>query len=437
MFNFFKKKQKDDPQSPANEEWVKAKEHFDKSDFSSALSILIGGFKKDIYYKPLYELSSRCLDQLGGKDESVLFQKAIHNLNAKTFKQLGSHFYEVEHYPLTKIFLEEAFKKMKDVDIANHLSIAYARRFDTKKAQETLEEVKNKFDFWTFWFYVKMKILNNDQDGLNQAIGDLEAAFDPNSTDENLKIPKQKVAELRESYDRLQLVTSPAQSIRDWQFIQYGTMILNFFNSEDQYVAGGRHVASWGNNASIKSILQLLSEQLQKKGIERIVYANNRDSKILGITLSALSGIPSEAYNSGGIYQNALMLVSDSVGFNEFNNVENINDNVITFSFNHNWLQANFICPDIIGLMAQSYSFPWTGGGIKMNDDGTTSRTEADPRSEEELAEEIVNTEVMEDERLDPFYNYVEQELKLNKTTGHRYNFMVESPVPGSYFGSN
>ncbi len=43
-----------------------------------------------------------------------------------------------------------------------------------------------------------MKILNNDNEGTEQSIQELENAFDSNSNDENLIIPKQKVIELRE-----------------------------------------------------------------------------------------------------------------------------------------------------------------------------------------------------------------------------------------------
>jgi len=437
MFNIFKKKKDNNSNSPAYEDWIKAKKLFEKSDYSNSLSTLIDGFRKDIYYKPLYDLASNCLDKMGGQEEGVLFKNASKNLNASSFTELGNHFYNVEHYPLTKIFLEESFKKNKTIEIADKLSIAYARRFNTKKAQETLELVKDKFDFWTFWFYVKMKILNNDQNNLNEYIIQLENAFDPNSQDENLKVPKQKIKELRESYKRLQKIKQVEHKIRDWQYIQYGSVMLDFFYDENQYVAGGRHVASWGNYHSIKSILLRLKEILDAKNISTIVYANNRDSKIIGLTLGKIMNKTSEPYNPTKIYTNSLLLVSDSTGFNEFNNVEDINNNNLTFSFNHNWLQANFICPDIIGLMSQTYSYPWNGGNFTMSKDGTPSKTEPDTREEEIIAQEILAIQIEEETKIDEFYHQVQDELKMNKSNGHRYNFMVESPIPGSYFGSN
>ncbi|MBL7829295.1 MAG: hypothetical protein JNJ57_21850 [Saprospiraceae bacterium] len=438
MFNLFKKKQSDNSSnSPAHEDWMNAQAQFEKAEYSNALSTLIAGFKKDIYYQPLYELSGQCLQKMGGEEESKLFKQAANHLNANTFKQLGNHFYEAGHYPLTRIFLEEAFKLNKDLEVANNLAIAYARRFDTRKAQETLGMVQDKFDFWAYWFYVKLKILNNDKSNLDDSLKVLENAFDPNSQDENLRIPKQKVRELRESYERLVKLQTPEPSIRDWQFIQYGSVILNFFFSDDQYVAGGRHVASWGSNESIKSILTLLTGLLESKKMAKIVYANDRDSQIIGLALSKISKIPAEAYHPETTCQNALLLAADASAFNEFQDVEFITNNNITFSFNQNWLQPNYICPDIIGLMSQSYSYPWNGGNYKVKEGGEPIRTEPDLRDADAIAAEIANSELKEVDNIDEFYQRVSNDLKMNQARGHRYNFMVESPVPGVYFGNN
>lgn len=129
------------------------------------------------------------------------------------------------------------------------------------------------------------------------------------------------------------------------------------------------------------------------------------------------------------------MLVADTNGFHEFNNVTSITRNNITFAFNHNWLRAEFIAPDIIGLMSQSYYYQWNGGNFKVNDDGSTSRTEPDQRNEKEIVTDIANAKINAKASIDEFYLKVWDNLKMNQTAGDRYNFMLESPVPGSYFG--
>lgn len=437
MFNIFKKNKAPDENSPAREAYENAKTQFEKEEFSAALGTLIGGFSKDINYTPLYILASQCLAKLGGTEESQLFSVASKNLNLQSFKKLGTHFYKMEHYPLTKIFLQEVFETDKDTEIANMLAIAYARRFDIKKAQETLDAANDKSDFWTFWFYVKTKILNNDQVHLEQYISQLEQAIDMGSKDEQHKIPIQKVRELRESFNRLQSIEAPENIIRDWHYIQYGSVILDFFFDKDQYVAGGRHVASWGNPQAMCSILKRAQNILAKKEIHKIIYGNTRDSKILGLSLAKIMNLPAENYNAQTAYANCVLFCSESDAFNEFNNVEQISNNNVTFAYNHYWLKPNFICPDIIGLMSQSYTFPWNGGGIKLNDDGTPGRTEADNREELSIAEEISTVEITEIVEVDPFYFSHYDSLQMNQTEGHRYNFMVESPIPGSYFGSN
>ncbi len=142
-------------------------------------------------------------------------------------------------------------------------------------------------------------------------------------------------------------------------------------------------------------------------------------------------------YNGLSIYSNSILLQANSDGFEEFNNVETINNNNITFAYNLHWLGAHIICPDIIGLLSQTFEYPWNGGNYRMNEDGTSSKTEPDMRDEKLIAEDIIKAKVEEKVEIDPFYNLVKDHLKMNAKSGHRYNFMVESPIPGSYFGSN
>ncbi|MEO1626698.1 MAG: hypothetical protein AAFV25_16205 [Bacteroidota bacterium] len=432
MFNFFKKSQSKD--SAAKESHENATAKFEASEYSAALGILVDGFRKDIEYKPLYQLAGDCLSKMGAPEESKLFYQASKSPNAASFQELGYHFYNSGHYPLAKIFLSEVFKTKKELDIANTLSIAYARRFETQKAQETLEEVKDDFDFWGFWFFVKLKILNNDRTDLEPLIQELERIIDARRGDEGWELPTQKVIEVRESHDRLLSVETPEAIIRDWHYIQYGSLILDFFFDDSQYVAGGRHVASWGNKESIKIILLQLIHLLESKAIDKIVYANDRDSEIIGLTLSLLMDKPASAYDPSVKYSDALLVAAESSTFNHFEGVEFIDSN-IAFSFCQNWLESTYICPDIVGLMAQTYVFPWGEGNFKFNEDGSSSRQGADEREALAIAREIAQQEVEKEGSIDPFYNWVSDHLKMNQNSGHRYNFMTESPVPGSYFG--
>ncbi len=85
MFKIFKKKEKEDPNSPAKEDWLVAKEQFEKGEYQNSLSTLIIGFKKDIYYRPLYDLSGNCLDKLGGTEEKSIISKSERQFKPRNF----------------------------------------------------------------------------------------------------------------------------------------------------------------------------------------------------------------------------------------------------------------------------------------------------------------------------------------------------------------
>ncbi len=436
MFNLFKNSKKNEAESPAKENHTQALHLFNEQKYADALRQLTAGFRADIYYKPLYVLAAQCLEQLGGKEEALLFKAAEKNLGFDSFKKLGIHFYNVDHYPMSIIFLEEANSKKIDPQIANNLAVAYARKFQTKKAQETLERISNNFDFWSFWFYVKTKILNNDKKDLAAMVNELKSAIDPNDPNEQLKIPRQKIKEIEESYNRLLSLESPQELIRDWHYIQYGGVILDFFFDENQYIAGGRYVATWSSHMSIKTNLLRLQNVLLEKDIQQVVYGTDRDSTIIGLALAKVLDLPSKPYESNTLYHKSIFCVADGPHFEPIQGVEEVKNGNITFSYNLNWLQANFICPDIIAMLSQYNNYPWNGGNITMNEDGTQGRSQADLRSPEEIASDIANTETDRKYSFDPFYTTHMDHLKLNQTEGHRYNFMLESPVPGSYFGA-
>jgi hypothetical protein len=124
----------------------------------------------------------------------------------------------------------------------------------------------------------------------------------------------------------------------------------------------------------------------------------------------------------------------------EYQELGTIRNGQIVFSLNHSWLDAAAVTPDIIGFMTQTYVFPWNGGGFKLTDpeQGTLEETQPDSRQPEEIAADIFNAESEEPEA-DPHLEFYASRRDYLKGIGSeagssRYVFMIESPVPGSYF---
>jgi tetratricopeptide (TPR) repeat protein len=443
LFDIFKKQ---DDNSAAKEDLTKAKELFDKGEFQETLRTLMWGFKKDVDYKPLYKLAADSLGKLNATDEQKLFEAINKNINdSNAFHNLGNFYFSVGHYDLAQTFYEKTLQLNPNNEEAPHdLAISYARRFQVSKAVEVLTNSKSN-DFWNLYFLNKCKILDKKVEGVQEAINDLQSFLDEQPNQDDVVIPKMKVSELQETLQRFNTISEIQTHIRDWQFIQYGGAVLDYFeDGEDgDYVAGGRYVASWGSNESIKTIANKLKQFANKLSIsfKGVVSLSDRDSEIIGRLLAKEFGVSFSFYNPTNPNQGYLIVSSDSSLFTEHEELNTIQNGQVVFSANHNWLDSSIVSPDIIGFMTQTYSFPWTGGGMRIVDmeSRNIERIPPDNRSAEEIATDIFNIE-QESEDINihlEFYSKRKEYLKGigNQSSNQRYNFMIESPVPGSYFG--
>ncbi len=428
--------------SPAKEHFDSAKAHFEQGNYTDALAALSHGFSNDINYKPLYRLSADCLQALGGEQEKELFETVLNDFNnGVAFCQLGDYYYEMEHYHMAISFYEKAMQLKADEDALPHnLAVSYARQFQVQKAHDILAVLTTR-DFWSVYFLYKCKILLNQQENVAQALDEMVAFLNGLEHQEGLEVPKEKVAELQEMFQRLQTIEIPQQHIRDWHFIQYGAVILDFFEDQTDYVAGGRYVALWGTNESIKSVVIKLKQLLNKMELSFTTVAalNDRNSTIIGLLIAKVLGIPYQELTQENIPSNALIVAANTADFNLWEQLSVVNDGQLLFALNHNWLTPSVLAPDIVGLMSQAYYFPWDGGGFRFDEiTNEMIQTEVDERSAELLANEIALIEVEMDDNNDLYGFYTQRKdwLKgIGSTAGQlRYNFMIESPVTGAYF---
>jgi len=329
-----------------------------------------------------------------------------------------------------------------DFNTAHDLAIVYARRFQIQKGIEVLERNNPTNDFWNYWFWLKLKVLSGDTNEVTKGLNQLKTVLDTVKNQEETAFPRQKIEEIRELLARFNQVQAPRIHIQDWQFIQYGSIMLDFFEDTEDYVAGGRYVATWGSNQSIKELTNRLKIYLKAFNLdfEGIRYLEGRNSEIIGLATAKEMALSSKVYNPEEDNKNCLIIAANSSDFNDYQELSKVKDGQLVFALNHSWLEAASITPDIIGFMSQSYYFPWDGGGFNLNmEKGKTEKTAPDKRRAAEIAEDIFQEKVEEqtDKAKLNFYLNNRDYLKAigSKVNNHRFNFMVESPVPGSFFG--
>lgn len=444
LFDFLKNKSQ--KESEAKTDYQKALEKFNNNQFQDALKNIASGFEKDLDYKPLYELSAKCLEKIGAHDEAELFTKVIHAPNQfEPYKNLGTHFYESGYLNLALPFLERAVSiDSSNLDTVHDLALVYARRFQIEKAVKVLEDNHPQNDFWNYWFWCKLRILYGKTEGVEKALNELKAVLEKEKDTTEIEFPELKVNEVFEMLQRYNQINTPKKQIRDWHFIQYGGIILDYFDDSENYVAGGRYVASWGSNEAIKIIILILKKYIEELSfqITKIAYINNRNAEIIGRAIGHELNLSTVLYTTNESNENTLIVGADSSDFNDFEELAIVKEGQILFALNQCWLQSSAISPDIIGFMSQYYYYPWNGGGLRVVDaeKGTTEKTLPDERSEEEIAKDIFSikpSEIKIDENNLNFYLQHKEYLKAtgSKVNKNRFNFMIESPVPGSYFG--
>jgi tetratricopeptide (TPR) repeat protein len=440
LFDLFKKKA--NTPSPAEEHYQTALALYQESKYKEVLSSLVDGFRIDINYAPLYELVINTLNALGGEEEAALFaavQEQPGDLNA--LMNVGNYYFDLAHYDLALPFLEKSLSLDPQNEVVAHdIAIIYARRFQIEKALEVLRPYA-KTDFWNYWFYCKLSLLNAETKGIEEGLDELMEVLDQERDQSAVAIPRQKVQEVTDALKRFESVKTPKQHVRDWHFIQYGGLILDFFENEE-YVAGGRHVASWGSLENLRDIMERLKNYFEAFNIqfEALKYMPNRDAEIIGRALGMVLGLSVSPYHEQMPTANTLIVGAHASDFNGYEELLYTQQGQILFAMNQSWLEPAMICPECSALMSQSFHFPWEGGGFRVIDveAGKFERTEADTRSAVEIAEELyqIKFEKEMDEASINFYKTHQDHLKMMniRDGGFRYNFMPESPVPGSYF---
>lgn len=443
LFNLFSKNQ---GPSPAQEHLDAAKAAHETGESQAALGHLSRGFNADVQFVPLYELAQTILQKLGAAEEAGLFQNAAQQLKSYDFFfKLGDHFFRVGYYVLAIPFFRQALQlRPGDLMAAHDLALALARRFDISGALAVIESVNYTGDYWVFWFHAKLNLFLNKRNEVAVAVRSLEGALSDVPPEADLHAPRQKVAELKASFLRLETIPEPQNHIRDWHFALYGSMIFDFFEVEDQYVAGGRYVAVFPTAEMIRSVFERIKLFLAQAGKkkERVCFIPDRDSEITGRALAKVLGLPAEPYHPRDPQADAIIVGATNSAFNQSEELVNITRNQWTFALNHDWLSPSWICPDAIGFMSQTCIFPWQGGQFKMGESpgNAPEQTPPDHRPADLIAAEIASAsfDLAEAKSYLPFYLERKDRLKGigNIAGAERQNFMIESPVPGAFFGN-
>jgi len=451
--------------SPAAADFERAKALFDQGEFPQSYEALLSGLRKDAGYPPLYPLAAETAERLGGHElQSLLEYAGNHLQDAGAFHALGEFYFDLDKYATAEIFYKRAFELDPNYEMAAHdLALTLARQFRPEEALEVLNDRitthPNQGNFWEIYVILKLLIFTKypdlDDPEMDAAILGVEARLGQDIQDpETRALYLEKFSEVWEARQRAIAFPATETHIRDWQFIQYGSILLDCHDDGDTYLAGGRYALCWGTQERILSMAHQLKQLLRglEVPIQGVAALSDRDSEILGRLFAKVLEVPFSFYSGSEEHRGCLVVASRSshLVWNACSGLSEVKNGQILFALDHDWLNPAKITPDIIGLMSQRYHFPWAGGGLQVvsregggfqlvpGEGGGFQLTVPDQRPAEDLASEIFALQVPETDiqALLDFYAKRKPYLKGIGTSGRnlRYEFSIESPVPGSFF---
>ncbi len=422
---------------------------FKEKDYTQTLLTLMKGFIADNQHVPFYQLAGKALRGLKGYEEAEMFERAIKAFTDwQAFYDLGYHYVEMGYWDLAIAFLARANTlNPADVVVAYEYSLALGARFRLADALHALRMTDFASEFWAAYRAFHLSVL------LGQDIAEAkiflrnirEQIYLKTEIADDEAFALQKLDNLQEIIGRYEALETPETHIRDWHFIQYGAAVLDFFEEkeEDIQVAGGRWVAAWASEESLRNLLEKLKAfcEMSALSFEKILYIADRDAEITAKLIGKILHLPTEKLTNDNVLTNNTLVVADAADkFNDWKQLAVKRKGQVTFAIWQSWLEDVAFCPDVVGVLAQMYNLPWEGGAMRLVDaeNQTFERTEPNFQNPDAIAKYIseivadLSEDVFFEENIAFYQKY--QALWAGKTKTNRFYFTAESPITGSFF---
>jgi tetratricopeptide (TPR) repeat protein len=417
--------------SPAEEYYNLAKQEYDKGNYEAALyDFIFIGLNLDIRYRPLYALAIDCFEMMEWFELDLLFKSLLaDSSNPKRYFDIGVKFLEMKIPFVSIIFLEYLYKfAPMDFAILVELSVAYCNNLQPEKAREILAKTpKLKEEFWLEYQYLWSGLLLGNDQGVEDFIRTARYAL---QNDNNAKEEISELNKMEEVYNRLKTFRgySPVDHIRDWQFIQYGSVVLEYngyIGERQSYTLSGRYNDYWMSKEDFVVVVGKLVQFTTFMGVKfnAVVSTGSKDSQIIARTLALAYGVDFWMITEDILDQPGLLIVSaDSLELQTWSEkLFQVKNNQVVFCLNHFWTKPTGITADIIGVMTKFCGLPWDKR-IQTNPMAGQNRTALpDNRAPIEIAQDILQTTTEKSPYFDDMFDFYQNKKDYLKFRDIRY----------------
>lgn len=383
-------------QSVIDQMLEQADQFMEQDQFEQAMEILQNALGRPEFDLRIYEKSAFALRMLGRHEGADLFENVL--VNAEDPEALYKLGHELLQAGMTRAALgplHRCINLAPDVATVNYeFGYALMKEFFNEEALYYFHQAAEKEEIIGAHFFMGQLLIFLDRaDEAFTFVQGLE-----NVAKENSDVQMQ-ADYLKGMYRRYR--TYNPSDIRDWQFIQYGTMLLRMFQEDypdtDHNPSKGRYtVVNFSEQAvmNVMAALQTLVGTLPVFPKYSYVAFAGPDSAVLAHLLGSMMQLPVKPLSDIGAPEEAsatqgIVLCS---GSDELDGVEGDvwgRGDILLFNFWHSWTRESNVLPDVIGYFAQVARFPWQER-YERTETGEVGQLPADTRTPEEIAAELL-----------------------------------------------
>lgn len=415
--------------------------HIDEERYESAFEILHYALRRPEFDIRVYQKCAFVLRMLGRHDAAELYEQVVSDPeDAEAYFRLGYQLVQEEAFGSALGPLSRCVKLAPDAAAANY-EFAYAlmKEFYNEEALHFFGKAFEQEQAMSITFYIAQLLIFLGRSG--------EASIFVNKLEEQVQAENgeggMQLAYLKDMLRRYR--TYKPQTIRDWHFVQYGTILLCTFEEdypEEENHSNGRYtLVNFGYQqvANVLAAFQTTIGLLSVFPEYQYVAAAGETSAPLAYALGRMLMLPVKSLADGlASGDKGIVIASFSDELHEIGANVWQRDDVLLFSFALSWTRESDILPEVIGYLAQAPRLPWQSR-VELNEQGEPEMVPIDERPVEEIARNILDRVIHADMhwvgRIHDYYKERQVDLMAgNQIDVPRKKFFVHSALGGARY---
>lgn len=418
-----------------------AEAHIDEERYENAFETLHYALRRPEFDLRVYQKCAFVLRMLGRHEAAELYERIVSDQeDPEAYFRLGYHLVQEEAFGSALGPLSRCVKLAPDAAAANY-EFAYAlmKEFYNEEALHFFGKAYEQEQAMSITFYIAQLLIFLGRSG--------EASIFVNKLEEQVQSEngegEMQLAYLKDMLRRYRAYKP--QTVRDWQFVQYGTLLLRIFEEdypEEENHSNGRFTLvnfGYQQAANVLAAFQTTIGPLSVFPEYRYVAPAGEISAPLAYALGKMLMLPVKTLEEGlSSDEKGIVISSFSDELHEIGGEVWQRDDVLLFSFALSWTHESNVLPEVIGYLAQAPRLPWQTR-VEMNEQGEPEIMPADERPAEEIARNILDRVIHTDMhwvgRIHDYYKARQADILAgNQVDVPRKKFFVHSAQGGARY---